>query len=147
MKKNYIKPSIKIIDEIFKTIDGANNYQISNFGRIKSVRFNKILKGGSGVMGHIQVLFKTNDGTSKRDYIHRLVAKAFIPNPENKPEVDHIDCNPSNNYYFNLKWATRKENANNPLSIEHYKIANSIKMKKLWNTLEYRNKNLNSRNK
>lgn len=49
--------------------------------------------------------------------VHRIVAQAFIPNPEDKPEIDHIDCNPSNNCVENLRWCTHKENQNNPLTI------------------------------
>ena len=48
-----------------------------------------------------------------REYVHRLVAETFIPNPHNKPTVDHIDRNPSNNFASNLRWATSKEQIEN----------------------------------
>lgn len=51
-------------------------------------------------------------------YIHRLVAKTFIPNPDNKPQIDHIDGNPENNSLENLRWVTAKENANNPITLQ-----------------------------
>lgn len=56
------------------------------------------------------------DGTKRRFAVHRLVAKAFIPNPDNKPEIDHIDGDPTNNHVWNLQWVTHKENMNNPIT-------------------------------
>ena len=54
-------------------------------------------------------------------YVHRLVAETFIPNPDNKPEVDHINTDRCDNDVNNLRWVTRKENHNNPITKEHHK--------------------------
>ena len=59
------------------------------------------------------------DGKCKKGIVHRLVAKTYIPNPCNLPEIDHIDTNRQNNNVNNLRWCTRKENCNNPLSLKH----------------------------
>ena len=60
-----------------------------------------------------------NSGKTKRYTVHRLVAMAFIPNPEGKPEVDHVNTIRDDNRPDNLRWVTRKENCNNPLSLKH----------------------------
>lgn len=66
--------------------------------------------------GHLSVFSRK---AMKNFYVHRLVAEVFIPNPENKPMVDHIDRNPRNNAVSNLRWVTRSENFRN--SDKHYR--------------------------
>ena len=108
-------------DEIWKDviINGTNTgYKISNSGKCKNQK-RKILKGiiSSGNYIHINLTFNINNIKSKiRKSQHYLVANAFIPNPENKPEVDHIDTNVQNNKVENLRWYTHKENMNNEIT-------------------------------
>lgn len=86
-------------------------YQISDFGRVKSLKFGKekILKLKKNSGGYLEVLLYGKQ--SKKTYrVHRLVAEAFIPNPNNLPEVNHIDGNKENNNIYNLEWVTGSEN-------------------------------------
>ena len=106
-------------------IDGViTDYEVSNLGRIKS------LKSGSGSGGkkigygslnkdgyNTKALRYTDENDNKKckSYkVHRLVAMMFIPNPENKPQIDHINADRTNNRVDNLRWATRQENLSNP---------------------------------
>lgn len=98
--------------EIWKDIEGYEGvYHVSNLGRAKRVTTGRILKSGKDRGGYLQVDLCKN-GKHKTHRIHRLVAQAFIPNPENKPEVNHIDENKTNNMVSNLEWMTAKENSN-----------------------------------
>lgn len=106
-------------------------YQISNFGRVKSViRKNrkscKILKQASHSGGYKSVGLYANK-VLRAFYVHRIVAEVFLGNPKNKPEVDHIDGNPSNNAVSNLRWATTIENRNNPITVKRYRMSNRDK--------------------
>lgn len=98
------------LDEQFKQIEGYENYLVSNYGRVLNLDTGRVLKPRN-TSGYQQVsLWKENN--QKHEYIHRLVAQAFIPNIENKPQVNHIDENKHNNHVSNLEWATVKENVN-----------------------------------
>lgn len=118
--------------EIWKPIDGFENYLISNLGNVKTVngKLRKI-NYGKCKYGYIE-LWKNNKGTKYR--VHRLVATHFIPNPDNKEQVNHIDGNKKNNTVSNLEWVTCKENIrhaidNNLSSIKYGSKNHSAKLK------------------
>lgn len=112
--------------EIWKDIAGYEGlYQVSNFGRVRSLDRiivrgtskrrgphkarlkGKVLTLVSGVEGYLVVPLGKSNPCCR---VHRLVAEAFIPNPENKPQVNHIDGNVKNNRVDNLEWCTGQEN-------------------------------------
>lgn len=107
--------------EEWRTVPNWDLYEISNYGRLRSkdrtVRDNKgqylkkgrLLKPAKDKYGYYSFCLK-QDGKSKIMKIHRIVAFAFIPNPDKKPCINHIDNNPSNNRVDNLEWCTMKEN-------------------------------------
>jgi len=114
--------------EIWRDIKNYEGiYEVSNLGRIKSIsrngtiKENRILKPNK-VMGYSQVGLQKY-GTRKYKKIHRLVAEAFIPNPENKKEVNHKDGNKTNNCVDNLEWVTTSENQLH----SYYELKNNIK--------------------
>lgn len=116
------------MEEIWKDIKGYENlYQISSMGRVKSLsnsltKKEKIRKLRTTSKGYELVKLNKN-GSVKTYQVHRLVAEAFIPNSENKPHVDHINTNRSDNRVENLRWSTPKENVNNPLTIQKMKTS------------------------
>ena len=110
---------MKEIWEDVKRYEGL--YQISSFGRVKSFKRknSRILKPFFNKDGYLNV--ELRDSTSNKRKIisiHRLVALAFIPNPLNKPQVNHIDEIKTNNNILNLEWVTQKENMNHGTRIE-----------------------------
>ena len=125
------------MEEIWKDIENYEGYQVSNFGRVRSLdRYNSrgywikgcILKPIMDKKGYLNVGLSKNN-QRKAFKVHRLVALHFIPNIENKPEIDHINTIKTDNSVFlnedgsinyektNLRWVTPKENSNNPLSL------------------------------
>lgn len=99
------------MEEIWKDIEGYEGlYQVSNMGRVKSLKNDIILKPYI-LRGYEKVLLYKNK-KRKHFQIHRLVAMAFIPNPDNKPQVNHKDENKTNNCVDNLEWCTGHYNHN-----------------------------------
>lgn len=102
--------------EVWKDIDGYPNYQASNLGRVKSLNYKKtgvekILKGYKNRNGYLRVNL-SKKGKSKLYYIHRLVAQAFISNPNNWSQINHIDEDKTNNKVDNLEFCTAEYNIN-----------------------------------
>lgn len=96
--------------EIWKTIPGYENYAISNYGQVKSLRFNRILKPANSDAGYLYINLVANKLT-KSTAVHRLVIENFIsPKPDENYVVDHIDGNKNNNVVENLQWVSIKEN-------------------------------------
>lgn len=111
--------------EIWKPVVGYEGlYEVSSFGRVRSLDKmsadgrrikGKILKGKIDKGGYLLVtLCKDKKQTTYK--VHRLVAEHFIPNPQNKPCIDHINTVRTDNRVENVRWATYKENGNNPLT-------------------------------
>lgn len=99
-------------DEIWKEIPDYPNYTISNYGRLKNIKFDKMKAPCNDKDGY-KITLLYNEGKRKNIRFHQLVANAFIPNPNNLPEIDHIDNDKSNNRADNLRWATRSTNSQN----------------------------------
>lgn len=101
--------------EEWKTIEEYPDYMVSNMGRVKSLKTNIILKNIKDNRGYLRVCLHR-----KLKQVHRLVGSTFIPNPESKPQIDHINTDRTDNRVENLRWVTAKENHNNPLSRKHH---------------------------
>lgn len=116
--------------EIWKDIEGFEGlYQVSNYGRVKGLKTNTILKPNEHT-GYLRVQLSKN-GKQTNHFIHRLVARTFIPNPENKPEVNHKDADKKNNHVENLEWVTSKENSRHAVQQGLIKNGSELKNSKL----------------
>ena len=97
--------------EIWKDVDGFSNYEVSNMSRVRNKKNKRILTQKIGREGrYFSVYMKGDNGKESTQRVHRLVAKAFIPNPDNLPQVNHIDGDKLNNDIDNLEWCTPKHN-------------------------------------
>ena len=138
-----IKAGDDFMKEIWRPIKGYENlYEVSNKGRVRSLtkycmRFGcrktlirgKLLSIRKNASGYIMVSL-AKKGTKKQVLIHRLVAQAFIPNPNNYPIINHKDENPSNNNVNNLEWCTQKYNVNYGTARSRTRITNKINRSK-----------------
>lgn len=113
------------MEEIWKPITGFVNYQVSNFGNVKSL--GRVISQGQGQRtvperqlkqnltrktGYLKVNLYTAEIKIVNKAVHKLVAAAFVENPQQLPMVNHKDENPLNNHADNLEWCTNKYNSN-----------------------------------
>ena len=113
---------------IWKDVKGYENlYQVSNDGLVRTSHKGlwEILSAGRTKHGYYNVLLY-KDGKRKNKRVHRLVASAFIPNPNNYPYINHKDENPSNNHVDNLEWCTAEYNSNYGTCKERIGLTNGI---------------------
>lgn len=95
--------------EIYKVISDYPNYEVSNLGNVRNKKTRKVLSPGRLKNGYLMVCLR-KDNKRKMFGVHRLVATTFIPNPENKPQVNHINGRKIDNCVSNLEWNTHSEN-------------------------------------
>ena len=133
--------------EIWRPVPDYEDYQISNFGRVKSFWFGKVKILKPVLLLDYLAVTLYKDGKSKMFKVHRLVATVFIPNPDNKPEVNHIDGNKFNNYVGNLEWSTQTENIRHAVANDLIKSGEGNYQAKLTNEqVEYIRNNPDSLN-
>jgi hypothetical protein len=102
--------------ECWKPIDNYKKYFVSNFGNVLNTKTNRTLKASTDSGGYLKVNLCKN-GITQNHKIHRLVANAFLPDPENEDQqcIDHINRQKLDNHYLNLRWCNKSQNAQNQL--------------------------------
>lgn len=102
---------VEKINNIGKIIEGFEDYIVTKDGQIFSIKYDRLQKCATYFTSNGYEMIKLcKENKTYAKLVHRLVAQAYIPNPDNKEEVDHKNANVKDNNYKNLRWATRKEN-------------------------------------
>lgn len=133
--------------EVWKEPEGYEGFvQVSNTGKVRSIRTNHgryqerelIQRIRSETCQYLQVSI-TKHNVSHKEFIHRLVAKTFVPNPNNKPQVNHIDGNKLNNNACNLEWVTCSENHKHAYATNLRKASKAFLGKKCGSSSKFHN--------
>jgi hypothetical protein len=122
---------------IWKVIKGFEKYEVSNHGQIRNVKTKYVLAQFLGGNGYYKVGLWNHSGEKKRLMTHRLVAVTFCDNKNNKPVINHIDGNKTNNNSYNLEWCTHKENIRHAYDLGLMIGTDHNKCKKLGKTSKY----------
>ena len=108
--------------EEWRTIQECENYEVSNTGKVRNKATKRPLKLQHNEYGYVQVILHDRKRAyQKMRKVHRLVAIAFLPNPDNLSDVNHIDENKDNNTLQNLEWSSHKDNLNHGTRNERIK--------------------------
>lgn len=132
--------------ELFRTIKGHEEYMIGDKGTVMNMQTKKFLKPVKGNNGYLHITLCY--GKREDCMVHRLVAEAFIPNPDNLPQVNHKDENKLNNSVDNLEWCTAKYNVNYGKCATHrntpvVQMSHDGKLIRCWNSIKEASEFLN----
>lgn len=122
------------MQEIWKDVEEYPNYKISNLGRVYSIKNDIMLKQRLDKDGYPCVTL-SHKGKTKYFFVHRLVAKSFLKNPNNLPTINHIDENKTNNCVNNLEYMTHKDNVRYSQAKKVYQYDKSFNLVKIWDSV------------
>ena len=124
-----------LVGEEWRRLEDADHIFVSNFGRVATNQYRGV-KGRTRLLkpfycnGYATTQYENNKGRLIKIGIGRLVAKTFIPNPDHKEEVDHIDTVRDNNRVWNLHWVSHDENMRNPITKKNMSAAQKLRFSK-----------------
>jgi hypothetical protein len=121
MRKQYTAPQVmQLPGEVWKSIPGCSDYEVSNLARVKSWRRSKpaiLITAVHNIKGYCYFAPMRDDGKQKTMMLHQVVAKLFVPNPLNLPEVNHKDGDKTNSHPANLEWCTNLQNVQHAIHV------------------------------